>query len=110
MSKDDRPPRDISEYPDDIVTLSTADGQEVKLLEIAGIAHRGRFYAILKPIEPKDLFPQLGEDEALVFEVTRGEGERDLFAIVTDDEIIEAVFAEYERLLADAGGGSGEGK
>ena len=110
MSKDDKTPCCPSASPDDFVTLSTSDGREVRLLEIAGIALRGGFYAILKPIDAADLFPQLGEDEALVFKVMRGEGDSDRFEIVTDNVIINAVFAEYERLLADAGGGSGDGE
>ena len=81
---------------DDIITLTTADGEEVDFTEIAGIAHDGRFYVILQPIE---LLDGMEEDEALVFSVTRGEGDSDKFEIVLDDEIIDAVFAKYNKLL-----------
>ena len=36
---------------DDIVTLSTAEGEDIDFVEIAGIAHEGKFYAILQPVE-----------------------------------------------------------
>ena len=81
---------------DDIITLTSADGEEIDFVEIAGIAHNGSFYAILQPVE---LLEGMDDDEALVFEVVRGAGGEDNFEIVTDDDIIEAVFAKYNELL-----------
>ena len=85
----------MEEDNDDIVTLQTADGEEVDFVEIAGIAYEGNFYAILQPVE---LLEGMDEDEALVFLVERGENGEDKFSIVTDDDIMDAVFAEYDRL------------
>ena len=59
-------PVDMEE--DSIVTLTSADGQEIDFVEIAGIALRGNFYVILQPVE---LLEGMGEDEALVFKVTQ---------------------------------------
>lgn len=84
---------------DDIVTLQTADGEEIDFIEIAGIAHKGKFYAILQPVE---LLEGMADDEALVFKVTRGKDGEDKFEIVVDDDIIDAVFAEYNRLMDEA--------
>lgn len=81
---------------DDIVTLRSADGEEIDFVEIAGIAHKGNFYAILQPVE---LLEGMADDEALVFCVSRDENGEDKFEIVLDDDIINAVFAEYNRLL-----------
>ena len=81
---------------DDIITLLSATGEEVDFVEIAGIAHKGNFYAILQPVE---LLEGMSDDEALVFKVSRGEDGEDKFEIELDDEIIDAVFAEYNRLL-----------
>ncbi|MBO7292730.1 MAG: DUF1292 domain-containing protein, partial [Clostridia bacterium] len=41
----------------------------------------------------------MAEDEALVFKVSRDEDGNDRFEIELDDEAIDAVFAEYNRLL-----------
>ena len=87
------------EEEDDIVTLLTDNGEEVDFVEIAGIAYKGEFYAILQPVE---LLEGMEEDEALVFKVTRGADGEDNLNIVLDDEIIDAVFEEYNRLLCDA--------
>lgn len=81
---------------DDIVTLLSATGEEIDFIEIAGIAHKGNFYAILQPVE---LLEGMADDEALVFKVSRGPDGEDKFEIELDDQIIDAVFAEYNRLL-----------
>ena len=84
---------------DDIVTLMAANGEEIDFVEIAGIAYRGNFYAILQPVE---LLEGMEEDEALVFKVSRGKDGEDKFEVELDDTVIDAVFAEYNRLLAEA--------
>ena len=81
---------------DSIVTLTSADGQEIDFVEIAGIALRGNFYVILQPVE---LLEGMGEDEALVFKAYQSRDGEDHFDIELDDEIINEVFEEYYRLL-----------
>ena len=87
---------DYDEDDDDIVTLFSADGEEIEFTEIAGIAYGGNFYAILQPVE---LLDGMDDDEALVFRVSRGPDGEDKFDIELDDDIIDAVFREYNRLL-----------
>jgi len=82
-----------------ILTLTFANGEEIDFVEIAGIAHQGNFYAILQPVE---LLEGMSEDEALVFKVSRDENGNDKFEIELDDDIIDAVFTEYNRLLDEA--------
>ena len=84
------------EERDDIVTLLNANGDEIEFIEIAGIVYHGCFYAILQPVE---LIEGMADDEALVFKVNRLENGEDKFEIELDDEIIDAVFKEYNRLL-----------
>ncbi len=91
---------------DDIVTLLSADGEEIDFVEIAGIAYKGSFYAILQPVE---LLDGMDDDEALVFKVTRGKDGEDKFEIELDDSVIDAVFAEYNKLLDEAIADDGEG-
>ena len=81
---------------DSIVTLTSADGEEVDFVEIAGIALRGNFYVILQPVE---LLEGMGEDEALVFKVSQDRNGEEHFNIELDEEIIGQVFDEYYRLL-----------
>ena len=87
---------DEFEKDDDIITLLSATGEEIDFVEIAGILHKGNFYAILQPVE---LLEGMEDDEALVFKVSRNADGSDKFEIELDDDIIDAVFAEYNRLL-----------
>lgn len=84
------------EEGDDIVTLLSANGEEIDFVEIAGIAHEGKFYAILQPVE---LLEGMDDDEALVFEVGTKEDGSSVFEIVLDEEIIDIVFEKYNELL-----------
>ena len=79
---------------DDIVTLMSADGEEIDFVEIAGIAHKGAFYAILQPVE---LLEGMSDDEALVFKVSRGEDGEDRFEIELDDveDFAEKVMCQH---------------
>lgn len=88
----------LDEEEDDIIILKSADGEEVEFVEIAGINLNGKFYAILQPVE---LLEGMDEDEALVFEVVRGADGEDSFNIELDDDIIDAVFVEYNKLLEE---------
>jgi len=83
------------EIQDEIITLVNEAGEEVDFIEVAGIVYGEGFYVILQPVE---LLEGMGEDEALVFEVIEEE-EGNRFDVVLDDDIIDGVFAEYNRLL-----------
>ena len=56
--------------------------------------------AVLQPVE---LLEGMSEDEALVFKVSKDEQGNDNFEIELDDAVIDAVFAEYQKLLNEEG-------
>lgn len=91
---------------DDIITLTAANGEQIDFVEIAGIKYKNAFYAIMQPVE---LLDGMDDDEALVFKVTKENGE-DKFEIELDDKIIDGVFAEYDRILDEANGNGGNKK
>lgn len=84
---------------DELVVLRDSEGNEIEFIEIAGIKLRDSFYVILQPVE---LLEGIAEDEAIVFEYVKVNGIDDNYTVVLDDEIIDEVFAEYNRLLAEA--------
>ena len=84
------------EERDDVFVLTSQTGEQIEFIEIAGIAYKGEFYAILQPVK---LIEGMNDDEAFVFHVTRNSNGEDQFNIELDDEIIDYVFAEYNRLL-----------
>ena len=99
MEQDEKNVQTPEDPDEDIVSLYGQDGSKIDFIEIAGIAHKGNFYAILQPVE---LLEGMHDDEALVFKVSRNEEGQDKFEIELDEEIIDAVFAEYNRLLDNA--------
>ena len=92
---------------DDIVTLMSADGEEIDFVRIATAEGLLGNYVILQPVE---LLEGMEDDEALVFEVKYGDGDDDYddddddgkktgeakYEIVLDDDIIDSVFAAYK--------------
>lgn len=81
----------------DVIVLQGPDGEEVEFEEIADITLGEHFYVILQPVErPEDM----GQDEAVVFEVVAGE-ENDEFVVVDDEGVIDAVFTEYNKLYEE---------
>ena len=97
---------DNNEYEEeDIITLTSPDGEEIDFIEVAGIEHNDGFYLILQPVE---LLEGMEEDEALVFKVTEMENGEEKFEIELDEEIITAVFKEYDRLYDEAQNSAGK--
>ncbi len=84
---------------DNIVTLLSSSGEEIDFIEISGIVYNNNYYAILQPVE---LLENMDDDEALIFKVTRNSDGSDKFEIELDDEVIDAVFVEYNKLYEDS--------
>ena len=76
----------------EIITLIGSDGTEIDFVRIATATLDDKNYVILQPVE---LLEGMGEDEALVFCV-EGEPDNEQYAIVLDDDIVDAVFELYD--------------
>ena len=63
--------------------------------QVAYIPLEEKDYVILKPVKP---FEGMKDDEAFVFEMIEDEEDEQLIPVV-DDKIIDAVFAEYDKLF-----------
>lgn len=72
------------------ITLHTADGKPLQLEPVAMLRLGTDEYAVLAPIGQES-----GQKQAYVFSVTKGvDGEASL-RIVTDPDVLNAVFQEY---------------
>ena len=89
----------LDEENDDMIVLYDTNDQSVEFEQIAIIVLDGVLYPILKPITPMD---GMAADAALVFTIREIDGE-DCLMLEEDDTIIDAVFADYYRLLREAG-------
>lgn len=81
------------------IVLKNEDGEEIKFIDIAGIALSHGFYSIVQPVE---LFEGMAEDEAMVFKVEPLGDEDNAYTLVVDDAIVDEVFAEYGRIIDEA--------
>lgn len=72
------------------ITLHTADGKPLELEPVAMLCLGADEYAVLAPVGQES-----GQKQAYVFSVTKGaDGEASL-RIVTDPDVLNAVFREY---------------
>lgn len=83
---------------DNIITLVGPNDEEVEFQEIAGISLGSSFYLILEPLKK---IQGLEEGEVYVFEVEEHEDSEPDFYPVNDEEILNAIFDEYEKLLEE---------
>lgn len=87
----------FDEENSDNITLFNERDEEVEFEQIALIPLDENVYAILKPVKPIE---GVADDEAFTFEIAEEDGEESL-RLVEDDEIIDRVFAEYDKLVAE---------
>lgn len=88
----------FDENDSDPIILYGEDGQEIAFEQIALIPLDGRVFVIMQPVE---LLEGMADDEALVFEILENDDEP-VLSIVLEEEIIDAVFAKYDILFAEA--------
>ena len=86
------------------IVLYNEKDEPIEFEQIAIIPLESAVYAILKPVEKTE---GIADDEAFVFEVVEDEEEGDSVKLVEDEKLIDAVFAEYNKLL-DAESAEGE--
>lgn len=80
---------------EDNITLVNDEGKEIEFEQIAGINYKDDFYLILSPIELEGV----EDDEAFVFKYTEFEDGDAEYEFIDDEEILNAVFEIYEKLL-----------
>ncbi len=84
----------------DFIRLYDEDDNATVFRQVAVTNINGSIFAILKPEEE---FEGLGEDEALVFALEENDEGNVSLLLVTDEETVNAVFADYYNLLRESG-------
>ena len=83
------------------ITLYNEKDEAVEFEQVAIIPLNDRVYVILKPVEKVE---GVADDEAFVFEVVEDEENGDSLRLIEDDNVIDAVFADYNKLLDEQEG------
>ena len=82
---------------DETITLYDENEKPVEFEQIALIPFNDKLYAILKPVAKME---GVADDEAIVFAFDEDETNEDqLLVVEEDDNIIDEVFAIYNKLL-----------
>lgn len=90
---------------DNIVELVDEDGKELKFQHLMTLDHEGKTYVVLAAAEEME---DIAQDEALVLRIDTDEEGNDVYASITDDDELEAVFNHYLE-IAEADEDSDEG-
>ncbi|MGN1208168.1 MAG: DUF1292 domain-containing protein [Christensenellales bacterium] len=91
----------LDENDDSNIVLIDEDEKEIEFEQIAVIPVKEQVFAILKPVKKME---GVGENEGLVFELEEtpeGEELLNLLDPVEDEDMIDVVFAEYDKLLQE---------
>jgi len=83
---------------DSNIILYDENEEEVEFEQIAIIPVKEEVYAILKPVKKLE---GLEDDQALVFALEETEEGEELLNLVEDDDIIDIVFDEYDKMFEE---------
>ena len=89
------------ENNNDNVILYNEHGDPVEFEQIAVIPYSEQVYIILHPVTRLD---GVGEDEGLVFVMSNDDDGTERLNLVVENDIIDAVFSIYDRLVEEANG------
>lgn len=90
------PIKTAEEQDEDLITLLDDDGNEVDFYHAATVEYKNEWYIFLQPAEEME---DIEEDELVIFKLERDENGDDLFTPIEDEELLDAVYHEYEKLV-----------
>ena len=77
---------------DNIVELVDEDGKALKFQHLMTLEFKGNNYVVLAAAEEME---DIAQDEALVLRIDTDDEGNDVYASITDDDELEAVFSHY---------------
>lgn len=88
--------------PDDIITLTDEEGNELHFVESAQMTMDGKTYAMLQQIDNCSLEALIQEDgDVYVFEVTTDENNEPVYLSVEDDSILDEIIRNYQVMVSE---------
>lgn len=80
------------------IVIYDEENKAVEFEQIALIPVKEDVYVILKPVKKMN---GVAEDEGLVFQLEEDEDGEENLILIDDNDIIDLVFAEYDKLLEE---------
>ena len=90
---------------EDIIQLVNEDGETVDFYHVATIEYEDNWYVFFEPAEE---LADIDEGEVVIFKLETDEDGEDLFVPIEDDELLDKVFEEYNRLMEEEGCSCGD--
>ena len=90
----------LDENNEDNIILFDDDNNPVEFEQVAVIPMDDSVYVILVPVTPME---GVGEGEGVVFVIEEDDEGEALLSLVVEDDVIDAVFNEYDSLLEEDG-------
>ena len=88
--------------PDDIITLTDEEGNELHFVESAQMTMDGKNYALLQQIDNCSLEALIQEDgDVYVFEVTTDDDNEPVYLSVEDDALLDEIIRNYQVMVAE---------
>ena len=88
--------------PDDIITLTDEEGNELHFVESAQMTMDGKTYAMLQKIDNCSLEALIQEDgDVYVFEVTTDENNEPVYLSVEDDSLLDEIIRNYQVMVSE---------
>ena len=81
---------------DDIVTLTTDDGKQLKFYFVGTIEYKGKNYSAFEPAEEIE---GVSEDDLIIFELSGDDEETADLLPVEDEKLLDEVFEEFCKAL-----------
>ena len=80
---------------EDVWELEAEDGELANFYLLATLEYKKEWYVVFQPTESTD---DLSEDEVVIFKLESSEDDEDVFLPVDNEETLNAVFEEYNKL------------
>lgn len=80
------------------IVIYDETNKAVEFEQVALIPVKEEVYVILKPVKKME---GVGEDEGLVFQLEEDEDGEENLILIDEDDVIDLVFAEYDKLLEE---------
>lgn len=88
--------------PEDIITLTDEEGNELHFVESAQMTMDGKTYALLQQIDNCSLEALVQENgDVYVFEVTTDEDNEPVYLSVEDDSLLDEIIRNYQVMVSE---------
>lgn len=84
------------EEQEDIITLTSDDGEQLDFYHEATIEYEDDWYVFLNPVKEME---EIGEDEVVIFKLVKSEEGEDSLEPIEDEDLLDKVYEKYVAMI-----------